>query len=69
MRFKPDWQRFKLIGITDDFVRLMYKRCLDVAATLGDGVSVYFSDKLVEVTRLTDSKPTDNNERPTIFFR
>lgn len=52
--FIPDYQRFGLEGITEDFILLMEKRAYDLSACTDNSVKVWFNDNLIEIDQFTD---------------
>ena len=49
VKFKPDYARFGLEGMTDDMYNLFKKRVYDIAAVTGKNVKVKFNGELVNV--------------------
>jgi DNA topoisomerase-2 len=47
--FIPDYERFGLDDLTDDFISLLRKRVYDLAATTSNKVKVYYNDELLEI--------------------
>jgi hypothetical protein len=52
--YKPDYERFKLDGISDDVYSLFSKRIYDIAACTRPNVKVYLNDKLINITTFRD---------------
>jgi len=49
VRFKPDYKRFGLEGMTDDMFNLFKKRTIDIAAVTGHDVKVKFNGELIDI--------------------
>lgn len=52
--FIPDYNRFGMDGITDDFILLMEKRAYDLSACTDNSVKVYFNEQPIEIDQFTD---------------
>ena len=46
--FQPDYNRFKLTGLTDDIINIMKRRTYDIAACTDNSVNVYFNEELIK---------------------
>ena len=46
--YHPDYNRFKIDGITDDMMKIMEKRAYDISAYTDNSVSVYFNGTLIK---------------------
>ncbi|CAI4230478.1 unnamed protein product [Auanema sp. JU1783] len=51
--FVPDMKRFNGVSFDENFVKLLERRCVDVAGTL-QGVDVYFNDKKIQLSTFED---------------
>jgi DNA topoisomerase-2 len=49
IRFKPDFKRFGISGLTDEVVTLFNKRVYDIAATTRESVNVYLNDEKLKI--------------------
>jgi DNA topoisomerase II len=49
VKFKPDYKRFGLEGMTDDMFNLFKKRTIDIAAVTGHDVKVKFNGELIDI--------------------
>jgi DNA topoisomerase-2 len=54
IKFKPDFKRFNIKGLTDDMVALIKKRVYDIAACTDKTVKVYFNNKLIKINSFDD---------------
>jgi DNA topoisomerase II len=45
----PDYERFGLVGLTDDMDSIFYKRCIDISAITGKTVKVKYNGSLIGV--------------------
>jgi len=52
--FIPDYKRFGLDGITEDFMLLMEKRAYDLSACTDNSVKVYFNGQQIKIDNFTD---------------
>ena len=51
--FKPDFEKFGIVKLTDDMIGLFEKRVYDLAGTL-EGVKVYLNDVLIPINSFQD---------------
>jgi DNA topoisomerase-2 len=51
--FKPDFEKFGIIELTDDMIALFEKRVYDLAGTL-EGVKVYLNDVLIPINNFQE---------------
>ena len=59
IKYKPDYQRFKVIGLTNDMYSIMTKRAYDLAACTGSNCMVYLNDnKLNDCGNKTNTQTT-----------
>jgi DNA topoisomerase-2 len=49
IKFRPDFKRFKIDGITDDFLQMIKARAYDVAGCTDKKVSVFFNGCIIRV--------------------
>jgi DNA topoisomerase-2 len=54
IKFYPDFKRFKMEGITDDFLQMIKARAYDIAGCTDKKVSVFFNNCLVPVGDFED---------------
>jgi len=47
--FKPDYEKFGLVNITEDIYKLFKRRVYDVSACTDTSVNVYFNDKKINI--------------------
>ena len=45
----PDYERFKMKGLSEDIISLIRKRTYDIAGTTDKSLKVYFNNKLLEI--------------------
>ncbi len=66
IKFHPDFKRFKIQGITDDFLQMIKARAYDIAGCTDKKVNVYFNDCLIRVADFEDYVmmhfPTDSRK-------
>jgi DNA topoisomerase-2 len=48
--FKPDYQRLGLSGLSSDFIKLLQRRVIDIAAVTEKTVKVKYNSELIQVT-------------------
>ncbi len=54
IKFRPDFKRFKIDGISDDFLQMIKARAYDVAGCTDKKVSVFFNNCLIRVNDFED---------------
>ena len=54
IKFHPDFKRFKIEGITDDFLQMIKARAYDIAGCTDKRVSVFFNGCIVRVADFED---------------
>ena len=54
IKFRPDFKRFKIDGITDDFLQMIKARAYDVAGCTDKKVSVFFNGCIIRVNDFED---------------
>jgi len=54
IKFKPDFKRFGIKGLSDDIISLFKKRIYDIAACTRKNVKVYFNNKLIKINSFED---------------
>ncbi len=66
IKFRPDFKRFKIDGITDDFLQVIKARAYDVAGCTDKKVSVFFNGCIIRVNDFEDYVmmhfPADNRK-------
>lgn len=63
IKFKPDYKRFGVDGLSDDTLALFNKRVYDIAATTRDNLNVYLNGKKLSIKKFEDYiKMYYNNE-------
>lgn len=70
IRFKPDYGRFGLEGLTEDLYQLFRKRAYDACATTDSTVSVFFNDEKLEAKdfeKYGDLYIGSKDERPRAY--
>jgi len=70
IRFKPDYARFGLEGLTEDIYQLFRKRAYDACATTDSSVSVYFNNEKLEAKdfeKYADLYIGNKDERPRAY--
>lgn len=48
IEFKPDYEKFKLEGLTDDMYNIMLKRVYDACAITDNDINIYFNNSKIE---------------------
>lgn len=74
VEFLPDYPRFNmLLGdkkfFNEKFVGLIHRRTADMAACIGDNVSVYFNDEKINIHNLSDYAKLLINKQPFIALQ
>lgn len=54
IRFIPDYQRFKLDGMSEDLYNLFKKRVYDLAGVLGRKVKIFFNGEELKINSFED---------------
>jgi len=66
IKFRPDFKRFKIDGISDDFLQMIKARAYDVAGCTDKKVSVFFNNCIIRVNDFEDYVmmhfPSDNRK-------
>lgn len=68
--FTPDYARFGLTELSDDFFNLFKKRCYDLCAVTHAGVSVYFNGTKINIKdfeKYADMYLGDKKEQPRVY--
>ena len=52
--FQPDFERFGLKEFTDDFIKMLHKKAIDISYCTKNNVKVYFNDELIGIKNIND---------------
>ena len=66
--FYPDFKRFNIDGLNEDYLKLFYKRTVDIAGTSGGKLKITFNGNSININNFKSYIETYNFSDDTVFL-